>query len=271
MAFLITSSRRRVTGLILTFIFVFPLSVFAETVLITGSNSGIGLEFAKQYAAKGWTVIATHRRDTTPDTLQALSAKYNNVRPERMDVTRHDEIDALSKKLKDTPIDVLINNAGIVRFGDFNDPAAGAAQSLGTLNYNQFDPIIHTNVMGPTKVVEAFVDQVKASKQKKIVNISSAAGTVSVPPTFPGFLWYRASKAALNSIMVSLAQTLKEQGITVVMFHPGFVRVERLEDLDLPGMVETKDSVSGMIKVIDGLTVSDSGSFFTHTGDPQPW
>ncbi|MDE2655265.1 MAG: SDR family NAD(P)-dependent oxidoreductase, partial [Gemmatimonadota bacterium] len=89
----------------------------AQTVLVTGSNRGIGLEFAKQYADRGWTVIATHRRDTTPDTLAALEEQYPQVRAEKLDVTDHASIDALAEKLDGMPIDVLINNAGIT--GDF--------------------------------------------------------------------------------------------------------------------------------------------------------
>ena len=94
----------------------------ADTVLITGANSGIGLEFAKQYAAKGWTVIATHRRSTTPKTLAELAAKHKNVRIERLDVTDLDSVNALAAKLKDVPIDVLINNAGV-----YNDRASARA------------------------------------------------------------------------------------------------------------------------------------------------
>jgi short-subunit dehydrogenase len=85
----------------------------ADTVLITGANQGIGLEFAKQYAARGWTVIATHRRPTTPEELAALAAKYPKVRIERMDVTDVTQIEALSAKLKGMPIDILLNNAGL--------------------------------------------------------------------------------------------------------------------------------------------------------------
>src|SRR5215475_9317841 len=85
----------------------------ADTVLITGANSGIGLEFAKQYAEKGWTVIATHRRDTPPESLAELMSKHPNVRVEKMDVASKDQVFALAKKMQGQPIDVLINNAGI--------------------------------------------------------------------------------------------------------------------------------------------------------------
>jgi len=163
----------------------FFLTANAETVLITGANAGIGLEFAKQYAMRGSTVIATHRRDQTPETLAELSAEYANVRVERMDVSVHAEIDALAAKLADTPIDIVINNAAIWTIGDRNDPADRAAQGFGTLDYAQFDLFMRTNVAGPIKVAEAFFEQVKASEQKKIINISPLGGGNSCAPAGP--------------------------------------------------------------------------------------
>lgn len=94
-------------------------SANADTVLITGANSGIGLEFTRQYVSKDWTVIATHRRSRIHESLAAVTARYHNVSVEHMDVTSPDDIKALSGKLKDTPIDALINNAGV-----YNDRSA---------------------------------------------------------------------------------------------------------------------------------------------------
>lgn len=257
-------------GLIII-LFSLPVgTVSAETVLITGSNSGLGLEFAKQYAAKGWTVYATHRRDKTPDTLAALRNKYEKVIPARMDVSRHDEIDALAAKLKGKPIDVLINNAGIAIIGEFTGIGNNVDQALGTLNYEHFDIITDVNVKGPIKVSEAFATHVKASRQKKIIAISSAAGMVSTPQR-GGMYWYGMSKAALNKLMANLAADLKKDGVSVALFHPGGVRVEKFADLDYPGMIETVDSIAGMIKVIDNLTVENTGKFWTHTGEAMPW
>src|SRR5687768_16117656 len=105
----------------------------AETVLITGSNQGIGLALAKGYAAKGWTVIATHRRDSTPDTLAQLQKQYpGKVRPEKMDVTSDAQIKALASKLKGEPIDVLLHNAALIRYAPVNDqtPTGGNAGQL---------------------------------------------------------------------------------------------------------------------------------------------
>src|SRR3990172_620192 len=196
--------------------------VTAETVLITGSNQGIGLEFAKQYAANGWTVIATHRRTTTPDSLITLAATYPKVRIERMDVTDAEQIEALGAKLKGMPIDILLNNAGLVRTDPLDKPGGNTNQLFGTLDYKLLDDFIHTNVAGPLKITETFIENVKASRQKKIVAISSAAGSVSVPPfmphgsPIPDHYWYRISKAALNSAMRLISAQFKDDGITVV-------------------------------------------------------
>lgn len=244
----------------------------AETVLITGSNSGIGFAFAEQYASMGWKVIATHRRAETPETLKTLAEKYDTVQVERMDVSSISDIDNLAAKLKGTPIDVLINNAGVMIIGRLNDPEAGAAQQFGTLDYEQFDTFMHTNVMGPIKIAEAFVDNVRASKDGKIVNISSHAG--SITPGISWFregYWYKTSKVALNMVMKNLAYDLKKDDIVVILFHPGGVRTEKLKDVEFPGLMEPSESISSMVKVIDKLTMADSGKFIDYKGKPVPW
>jgi len=249
----------------------------ADTVLITGANQGIGLEFAKEYAARGWTVIATHRRTTTPEELAMLAAKYPNVRVERMDVTDPAQIAALGAKLKGVPIDILLSNAGLVRTDPLNKPGGNTNQMFGTLDYKLLDDFIHTNVAGPLMLAETFIGNVKASRQKKIIAISSAAGSVSVPPFMPNgspvpdHYWYRISKAALNSAMRLLSAQFKNDGVTVVMFHPGGVQVESFGDVKLPGFVPPQEAISKMIKTIDGLTIKDSGRFMDNDGKDHPW
>jgi NAD(P)-dependent dehydrogenase (short-subunit alcohol dehydrogenase family) len=244
----------------------------AETVLITGANAGIGLEFATQYAARGSTVIATHRRDRTPDTLAELAARYPNVRVERMDVAQHAEIDALAAKLADTPIDILINNAAIWQIGDRNDPKDRAAQAFGSLDYEQFELFMRTNVAGPIKVAEAFFANVKASEQKKIINLSSLGGSNSRRARQPDQLfWYRASKAALNNVMRSLTTELEDDGVIVLLFHPGGVRTERLAALGSSSSLAPEESIGDMIGVIDKLTMADTGRFLYHDGRDAPW
>lgn len=244
----------------------------AETVLITGSNQGIGFEFARQYAARGWTVIATHRRDTTPESLADLQKQYPNVRVEQMDVTRPDQIKALAEKMKGQPIDILLNNAALIRFAPIRDRAGNAGQYFGTLDYDQFDQFMHTNVTGPLRIAESFIENVKASKLKLMVTISSGAGMVSILPRTADHYWYRTSKAALNSAMRLLSVDLKDAGITVVMFHPGGVQVESWGETKFPGALAPEVAIGRMIKTIDGITIKDSGRFINNMdGSDMPW
>lgn len=246
--------------------------VQAETVLITGSNQGIGLEFAKQFAAKGWTVVATHRRDTAPETLVELKSKYPDlIRIETMDVTNNDQIEALAKKMRGEPIDVLLNNASLIRFDPIQDPKGNMDQKFGTLDYDHFDMFMHTNVAGPLMVAEAFAENVINSKQKKMVTISSAAGSVSILPRGSDHYWYRISKAALNSAMRLVTVEMKDKGVTVVMFHPGGVQVESFGEFTMPGMMTPEEAIGKMMKTIDGLTIEDTGRFLNGDGQDFPW
>lgn len=252
-------------------------SAGAETVLITGANQGIGLEFAKEYAARGWTVIATHRRTTTPEELAKLAQRYPKVRIERMDVTDAAQIAALGAKLRGVPIDVLLSNAGLVRTDPLDEPGGNTNQIFGTLDYKLLDDFVHTNIAGPLRVCETFLGNVEASRQKKIVAISSAAGSVSVPPFMPNgspvpdHYWYRITKAGLNSAMRLVSATVKNDGVTVVMFHPGGVQVESFGNIKLPGFVPPAEAVGKMIKTIDGLTIRDTGRFLDNDGKDHPW
>jgi NAD(P)-dependent dehydrogenase (short-subunit alcohol dehydrogenase family) len=249
----------------------------ADTVLITGANSGLGLELAKEYAAKGWTVIATHRRSDVPETLADLQAEHKNVRIEHLDVADLDDIKKLAAKLKGVPIDVLINNAGVYadRSVCANDEACrgeGDTQTFTKTDYALFDQIMAVNVRGPLAVSEAFIDNVRASKQKKLVAISSTNGSVTYTLGGSGAMAYRASKAALNREFQLIAVHEKPEGVTVLLVHPGAVLTERQANFkSFPGMIEMQPSVQGMIKVIENATLADTGRFIQYDGTPAPW
>lgn len=246
----------------------FALSALASTVLITGANKGIGLEFAKQYANSGYTVIATHRRTSTPDTLADLQAQFpDTVLVERIDVRDLDMIDSVAEKYRSTPIDILISNAAIV--ADLTDPTP---QIFGSLDYPLFTVFMETNVRGPLKIAEAFHEHVKMSEMKRIIMISSLSGSLGTGPTrLGGRMYYKTSKAALNMAMVTVARATAEDGIIVASLHPGGVKVEKLANFNVPGFMPPPESVGGMIDVIASLTLDQSGSFLDWKGRVQPW
>ena len=249
--------------------------VTADTVLITGANSGIGLDFAKRYAAEGYQVIATHRRDTIPDTLKDLSSKYQKLMIEHLDISSLEQIDALAARLKDVPIDILINNAALTDAGAFSGPENFKQQVVGNLDYDLFDQYMATNARGPIRMSEALLPNIRASKQKKLVIISSDAARMSVPDQRPGLYWYHASKVALNMVMTKFARDLKHEGIIVVMFHPGFVRTDKSIPMQkiprMAYMIDLEESVPGMMDVISYMTIEDTGSFLKWTGEHEAW
>lgn len=252
----------------------------ADTVLITGANSGIGLEFATQYAAKGWTVIATHRRSQTPQTLADLSRQYKNVRIEKLDVTDADNAAALAARLRGVPIDVLINNAGVYndrsqcKHGD--DECAGdwSVEEFGRMKYSLLDTMMAVNIKGPLIVSQAFYDNVKASHQKKLIAISSSNGTLTGEKhPRAGTIFYRMTKAALNREMQIVAASTRKDGVTVVMFNPGPTLTEHQEYLEgkYAGMLKTSFTVGNMINTIGKVTIKDSGRFLRYDGVTEPW
>ncbi|MBM3516086.1 MAG: SDR family oxidoreductase [Alphaproteobacteria bacterium] len=235
------------------------------TVLITGASRGIGLEMAKQYAARGYKVIATAREPGRSEALRALAAARGNVRLEGLDVVNIEQIDALAAELKGTAIDILINNAGI--------SGGSKNQVFGQIKYEVFDPVMHTNVRGPLKMAEAFFDHVAASAQKKLVNISSTEGSIGTLIQRPDVrnYFYRASKAALNMVMVNVAKAVKDKGVIVGIVSPGLVRTDFAEGLNLPIMITAEQSAAACIGIIGNLTMEQSGTFLRHSGGGVPW
>jgi NAD(P)-dependent dehydrogenase (short-subunit alcohol dehydrogenase family) len=237
----------------------------AQTVMITGANSGIGLEFARQYAAKGWTVIATHRRSDTPKTLADLAAKYKTFRIEKLDVTDNNAAVALAAKLADVPIDVLINNAGVYsRWSRQWDPDATL---IDTVTQQELLDTFRINAAGPMLVIEHFLNLVRAAPRGRILNISSRVGSVSAK-TSGGDYAYAASKAALNIMTRALAAELAPEGIVVIAITPGWVRTEMG---GRAAALSPEESVRGILSVAAKLTPKDAGRFVDYQGEDQPW
>ncbi len=225
------------------------------TVFITGAGRGLGLEFARQYAADGWRVIGTCREPATADALARLQG---DVEIHPLDVTDHARIQALAKTLKRDTIDVLLNNAGL--YGPRPTP-------FGDVDYDAWRTVMNVNAMSPLKVCESFVDHVAGGDLKVMATLTSKMGSMA-DNTSGGSYIYRSSKAALNAVMKSLAADLKSRAITVIVLHPGWVRT----DMGGPSaLIDADESISGMRQVIGGARLEDSGCFFNYDGKPVPW
>ena len=225
------------------------------TCLITGANRGLGLEFAKQYAAEGWKVIATCRR---PARAEALNALEGEIEVHPLDVTDFARIEELAKKLDGVPIDLLINSAGI--YGPRVVP-------YGSVDYAAWAEVFRVDTMAPLKISAVFSKNVAKSKLKRIVAITSNMGSIGDNTTGGSYI-YRSAKAALNAVMKSLAIDLKQKQIAVAVLHPGWVRT----DMGGPGAkIEAFESVAGMREIIDGLGLENSGRFVNYDGTDLSW
>jgi NAD(P)-dependent dehydrogenase (short-subunit alcohol dehydrogenase family) len=233
------------------------------TVLITGANRGLGFEFAKQYAERGWTVVATVRNPRAATELQELSAKTGKITIEQLDLLDRPAIAAFASRYKGIPIDVLINNAGIG--GDVK------GQTLGSFDYGVFEEAMAVNVYGALAMAEAFAASVGLSRDRKIVSVASGWGILGLPRP-PGPYFYRASKVALNMVMHALAADLQDEGVIVALVAPGAADTELRRQLqgnsDAPPAAQP---VAAMIKVIDGLTMANSGTAINFDGTVLPW
>jgi NAD(P)-dependent dehydrogenase (short-subunit alcohol dehydrogenase family) len=231
-----------------------------KTTLITGANRGIGLEFARQYAADGWRVHACSRHPEKSNALNKLTAQYpERINIHALDVSDHVQINRLAQTLADESIDLLINNAGI-----YPDSKKGG---FGHTDYADWLQAFRINTMAPLKMAETFATQISLSEQKTIVTITSKMGSIADNSGGGSYL-YRSSKAAVNMVVKSLAIDLKPIGIIAVVFHPGWV----MTDMGGPNaLITAEQSVSGIRHAIEKLTIADSGKFFAYDGQIIPW
>ncbi len=226
-----------------------------NTILITGANRGLGLEFVRSYAAEGWRVHACCRH---PEKAKALSEIAGDVVVHKLDVTDGLRVAGLTRALADEPIDILINNSGVYN---------RAAGDFGQIDFDSWVEELKVNTVAPARMAERFVEQVAASERKLIVNISSGMGSIALTTSGDSII-YRSSKADLNMVVRCLAHTLAERGITMVAISPGWVTT------DMGGAkadLTPADSIAKMRAVIDRLTLADTGRFFNHEGEERPW
>jgi NAD(P)-dependent dehydrogenase (short-subunit alcohol dehydrogenase family) len=234
------------------------------TALITGANRGLGFEFTRQYLGDGWTVFAACRNPGESGFLTDLGHKHSSLQVVEIDVSDGESVDRAADALEDTAIDVLVNNAGI--FGPDEGRNNDWRQDFGHMDYASWSDVFQVNTMGPMRVSEAFVDNVAASEQKKIITISSGLG--SIASSSGGYFAYRSSKAAVNMVMATLAAELAPLDIIVTLIDPGWCRT------DMGGSAAHHDpaeSVERMRTVIENLTTADSGTFRHHAGERLPW
>lgn len=235
------------------------------TALITGASRGIGLEFVRQYAAEGWQVVATCRDPGRAGPLHQLAAEQPGIRIEKLEVTDWPCIEALAERMKHTPVDLLINNAGVASGAGNRDDGA---QIFGGIDPEAWDRVLRINAIAPVMVAQSFIPHLRAGKERKIVMISSMMGSIASCTGNGAVIAYRSSKAALNMAMKCVSLSLRDSGVTAVSLHPGWVKTD-MGGKDAEITVET--SVTGMRKLIAMLSPADTGRFLGYDGREWPW
>jgi NAD(P)-dependent dehydrogenase (short-subunit alcohol dehydrogenase family) len=231
-----------------------------ERVVITGANRGLGLELARLYSGRGDEVWGGCRR---PDEAVELLSVASHVLP--VDMAADDSIARFADGLGPAPIDVLYNNAGIdARALGVDDAARDVLQLSG----DDFLAVMRVNAVGPMLLTRALLDQLSVSPNPRVVNVSSQVGSMEVAATIGRDIGYLSSKAALNMISVKQSVFLRDVGVIVIALHPGFLKT------DMGGSradMATADGAAGIVTMVDGLTIADSGTFRRWDGSTHPW
>ena len=228
-----------------------------KSILITGANRGLGLELAKQYLSKGYTVYGTARK---PD--EATELKETGATVLQLDVTSEESITALAKELEGKPLDILFNNAGYFGPNKIGEKMDGIAE----LTRKEIELCFQINTMGPIFVTQAVMPNLQKGKEKKIINMSTRSSIISKGRS--GAYGYRVSKAALNMVTSTLHGELHKQGFIVASVAPGHNKT----DMGTDRAKQTPDiTMPKLIKVIDNLKPKQSGGFWYFTGERLPW
>ena len=231
----------------------------SRTVLVTGANRGLGLEFVRQYADDGWRVFAASRAPKAARELKELESRHaGRIAVLALDVTDGESVKAAAGHLRGEPIDLLLNNAGV---------GGPPGQKVGSLDYAAWARVLDANVLGPARVIEAFVENVAKGRDKRIVTVTSRMGSIE-DNSSGGSYAYRSSKAGVNAAMKSFSIDLAPRGITCVVVHPGWVRTDMG---GAGGKLTPAESVKSLRSLIESLKKKDSGKFFNYDGQPLPW
>lgn len=227
-------------------------------VLITGANRGIGLELARAYAKAGDRVFAFCRDPGKAADLNALaSSSGGKVSVHAMDVGDGASIAAAAKVVGDAPIDIVINNAGVL---------GGHPQTLESIDFDAWIDALKIMTLGPFRVVQTFLPNLEKSASPKVMTVTSQLAASTWP--FGGTYAYSSAKAGVNKVMQTLALDLKAKNIAVSMIHPGWVKT----DMGGPGAdITAQESAAGIQSVIAGLSMADTGKFYKWNGEIHPW
>lgn len=223
--------------------------------LVTGASRGIGLELVRQLAARGDMVHAAAR---DPDKAAAALRTFTNVRVHRVDVASDGSVAALGRELADTPLDLVLNNAGVY---------GGSQQSLRGVDFADAAATYEINALGALRVSLALLPNLRRGAGKKLVHVTSGMGSIA-DNTSGGFYAYRMAKAALNMMSRSLAVDLRADKIISVVINPGWVQTD-MGGASAPTPVA--ESVRGILRAIDRMTLADSGEFLDYNGGRNPW
>ena len=228
------------------------------TILVTGANRGLGIEFVEQYLNEGNEVIATYRNENSSMDLIEMGNERSNLKLLQLDVSSNKSLNSFAENLGDSPIDIFINNAGV--YGPRNS-------SFGNVDEENWIPAIKINAIAPILLTQLIIKNIRSGADKKLIFVTSKMGSIDDNKGGGAYV-YRSSKTALNAVVKSLSVDLENEGIVVALIHPGWVKT----DMGGPNALIDKDtSVRGMTEVISNLDISSTGNFYNYDGSIIPW
>ncbi len=233
----------------------------SRRVLITGASRGLGLEFTRQWLAKGAQVYALARKAEAAKELTGLGRDHKEaLRIHDCDVASDDSVGEARRAVSGAwdRIDVLINNAGM--YGERTD-------SIEEIDFDTIRRVFETHTLGPMRITRAFLPLLKKGREPRVAHLSSLMGSIEDNGS-GGSYGYRISKAALNMISKNLSHELRPAGIISAVLHPGWVRTDMGGS---QGRLSVEESIKGLIRTIDSLGMKESGGFFDYAGKPAPW